>query len=372
MNPQRRDILVACKQDPSQLPPVQTVLLALARRYARVVLVTSCCAPQTATWLEQTGIEIRRAGPGRIRRGRIGKLLQWIRFRRTVGNALAELGPSCPVWIASGDSALALGRRLGRRACVLHLHELYDALPMYRRLLRGPARRSGAVVVPEPNRAAVYRNWYGLARTPAVVPNKPWSHPGRRNLPITDPVARERIEGIDPDARILLYQGGIYAHRDIRPIARAVEQIGPTWKLVLLGNDTGGFLDRLRQICPGLVHIPFVAPPGHLEITSHAHVGIATYDKTSLNRLFCAPNKIWEYAGFGIPVLAGQNPGLTGTIGHWGAGICCDADEPAAVAEALQRIDADYADSSRRARAMFDAVDLPALLDDVLNRLDAA
>ena len=49
------------------------------------------------------------------------------------------------------------------------------------------------------------------------------------------------IEGLGRDAKIVLYQGGIGKERDLRPVARAVSELGSPWKLViqgiLMGND---------------------------------------------------------------------------------------------------------------------------------------
>ncbi|KAA6307134.1 hypothetical protein EZS27_041199, partial [termite gut metagenome] len=38
-------------------------------------------------------------------------------------------------------------------------------------------------------------------------------------------------------------------------------------------------------------------------------IGIVSYAFDDLNHVFCAPNKTWEYTGFGIPMLGNNAPG---------------------------------------------------------------
>jgi len=118
-------------------------------------------------------------------------------------------------------------------------------------------------------------------------------------------------------------------------------------------------------MCPPLVHIPWVRPPAHLEITSHAHVGIAFYKFDSLNSIFCAPNKIWEYSAFGVPTLCQDIPGLRYTIGTAGAGVCVDSQSVDAIISAVRIIEANYSVHSQRAREFYESVDTT----DVVGRI---
>ena len=59
-----------------------------------------------------------------------------------------------------------------------------------------------------------------------------------------------------------------------------------------------------------------------MEITSYARIGINFYRPNCLNKAFCAPNKIYEFSGFGIPIIGNDIPGLKNTIGLNNAGKC--------------------------------------------------
>ena len=93
-----------------------------------------------------------------------------------------------------------------------------------------------------------------------------------------------------------------------------------------------------------------------MEVTSHAKIGLVFYDDFSLNQAFCAPNKIYEYSGFGIPMLANKIPGLENTVGKFNAGKCIDF-ESEQLMEAIKEIDGNYERYSVNALALYDAVD---------------
>ena len=76
--------------------------------------------------------------------------------------------------------------------------------------------------------------------------------------------------------------------------------------------------------------LPYITAPYHLEVTSHAFVGILIYTPvyniftSPLNSIYCAPNKIYEFSQFGIPMIGNNIPGLKYTIDYHKMGICVD------------------------------------------------
>lgn len=200
------------------------------------------------------------------------------------------------------------------------------------------------------------RAWYQLQRTPVVVPNRPWHHPRTRHLPMPlAPELRRQLEA----RRVVLYMGHIGHDRGLGAVAQAVAELGRPWAFVVMGPDCGA-LAPLRQRAPSVVHVPYMAPPAHLTVASNAYVGIAKYDYTCLNNVFCAPNKVWEYAGFGIPCLGHDLPGLNLTFAQTRMGECADLDCVASVRAGLEHIQSRYGTYSRNATAAFEAAD-PAI-----------
>jgi hypothetical protein len=349
-------------------PPVMSAARGLSALGARVTFAAATCEAETARMFRDLGIETVELLPGRRQpRGMVRKMAYWRSFRRSAWRLAAGRCPDL-LWIGSADTALALGPRLLASRYVVQLRELYDTAPLYRYGLKRYARAAQAVVVPEACRAAVYRVWYGLTRTPFVLPNKPEGHPCTRDLQVRDPAAAEALAAVGSGGKMILYQGGVGPARDIRPVAAAVRDLGPPWRLVVMGPDAGGFMHELRAIAPDLVYVPPVVAPAHLEVTSHAHVGVITYSFDQLNHVFCAPNKIWEYAGFGVPMLCEDLPALRFSVDVRAAGRCVDFQDLDAVKSALLEIDADYASFSRSARQLFESVDTRQILSQVLAR----
>ena len=89
------------------------------------------------------------------------------------------------------------------------------------------------------------------------------------------------------------------------------------------------------------------------------------YDFVVLNAIFCAPNKTWEYTGFGIPVLCHDIPGLRYTIGQYKAGVCADMDDTEAIKAAITEMDSNYEEYSQNAIAFYVSFDVKKSLLDI-------
>ena len=131
-----------------------------------------------------------------------------------------------------------------------------------------------------------------------------------------------------------------------------------------MGKETD-YLADLKSRFPFIIHQNFVSPPLHLHITSHAHIGIVTYTYESLNNIFCAPNKIYEYSGFGIPMIANKIPGLENTVGKFNAGKCVEF-ESKQLMKAIKEIDDNYEQYSANSLSLYNAVDNESTINDII------
>jgi len=136
-------------------------------------------------------------------------------------------------------------------------------------------------------------------------------------------------------------------------------------------------VEKLLKPYPNAFAVPYIAPPNHLAVTARATVGIAVYNASGtnylqrLNAIYCAPNKIYEFAGFGIPVLGNDIPGLRYTIGQAKAGVCCALDE-ASILAAADELVTHIADYRARAHAFFDGTDINGQVGNVLNSVEVS
>lgn len=264
------------------------------------------------------------------------------------------------LWVAHENAAVEFKKELVGEKYVLNIFELYDIVPTFLKKLKPLAQDACSVIVPEYNRACMLKFWLQLKDIPQVIPNKPFYHPSKRNIP-------NEWAGQLAGKKVLLYQGYINRNRNIEEICKAVESL-PGWRMVALGSGEHEYIEYLKHNYPNLFYIGFVSPPHHLDITSWAYVGVVKYDWFDLNHVYCAPNKTWEYAGFGIPMIGNELPGLRYTIGQYGAGICTDLDSIDCIRTAIMQIDQNYEEYSKNAIKFYNSFNIKKALDDIVKR----
>ncbi|MHA8051666.1 glycosyltransferase [Aquirufa sp. ROCK-SH2] len=263
------------------------------------------------------------------------------------------------VWIASAEAAIFLDKPIQGVKYFFNIYELYDTRTEVLTKIKSIAQFAHKVIVPEYNRAHMLRFWLELKQTPNIIPNKPATLP-QTSVEIPDQI-KEFIK-----KKIILYQGYINKYRNLNALCEAVTKL-PDYVLILMGVSNDNYLIELKSKFPNIVHIGFIPPPFHLNITSHAHIGIVTYEYKDLNGIYCAPNKIWEYSGYGVPMLANNIPGLFYTVGNARAGCCVDMNNPNEIREALIQIDGNYAVYSEAAKKMFDSVNIKESILSLVN-----
>lgn len=282
------------------LPPIMTVLQCLLElNQFKVGFISTQASGLIHEDLEEYIVD-QKHNVNKIKR-----VINYLEYRALVNKTLDKhLKSEDLVWVGSLDTALAC-KGLGffaKNPYVLHLHELYDTHQNKLKSIKNIAQNAKYVVVPELNRAGILQVWLALKNRPVVLPNKPYRHPRKKNLEPTHELTRKILEEYKTDKPIILYQGHIGGDRNLMPIAEAMREL-PEYEFWLLGPDHG-YADKLVAISPNVKYVGNVPAPYHLEITSYASIGIMSYDLINLNNLYCAPNKVWEYTGFGIPILS--------------------------------------------------------------------
>ncbi|MBN2569931.1 MAG: hypothetical protein JXB42_10930 [Deltaproteobacteria bacterium] len=352
-----KQLLFVCKGLLDKAVPIISIAQAFCAEGHRVEVVCSNISDALKKDLTGAGLIILSLDLDAPDNGnRIGgvfeKLHHWAMFRWRTKRILAQKTPDL-LYLATADTAIALRGLVSHFKYVLHLRELYDEQPHYMKLLRKPAQQAHRVVVPEENRAYLYYKFLNLREVPTVIPNKPFYHPRQQkmNIAFLDPELQSRIAG----KKNILYQGPIHPERNLGKLIR-VSTILEDYNVILMGQDFG-LIDLYRKTNLAIIHIPFVRPPLHLNITSWAHIGVITYDFRSLNTIYCAPNKSWEFAGFRIPVLGNRNPGLVYTVGAAKAGVIVDFEDEKSILDGIRYIENNYARIQDHADAFYNGVD---------------
>ena len=259
-------------------------------------------------------------------------------------------------------AAAALAARFGGRL-VYDSHELFvdmldpgpdaAALPYasrlkqtltrnnYARLERRLIRRADAVITVGEAIAGELAARYGIPR-PAVVLNTPPYQDmrgGSRDL-------RERL-GLGPDARLILFQGGVFPRRGQIETVRSLTLLPETWRLVYLGFNLGTYQGPIRAEIARLglaarVHLLDALPADQLlAATASADVGLLLLAGHTLQDRYAMPNKLFEYLMAGLPFVASDWPEIGRVAQETGGGALIHSLTPEAIAAGIREILAD-------------------------------
>lgn len=125
----------------------------------------------------------------------------------------------------------------------------------------------------------------------------------------------------------IVYAGGLVPDRKLDELISNVSELGEGYKLLFVGG--GSDQERLKSIaqkypfltCCFLGSVPYIQLSKILE---RCDVGYLFYPVDILNNIYCASNKIYEYASINLPMVANPNPTVQEVFIKWEIGICGD------------------------------------------------
>ena len=130
--------------------------------------------------------------------------------------------------------------------------------------------------------------------------------------------------------------------RDLSPFIEFAKN-NKDWKFIIMGRiHHKQYYKSLDIDNETTIYIGELPAPLHLYVTMKATVGIVTYDTETLNAIFCAPNKVWEYNAYGVPIIAKSNPVLYNIVDRYKNGAIFNTNDSKDVSAAIDRIMADY------------------------------
>lgn len=253
----------------------------------------------------------------------------------------------------------------------LSKHILYHPMLPFKMNIKKIANNSAAIVVPEYNRACITKVWWDLKELPYVLPNKPYNFEKiNKNSEIKDEKAKRTINELK-GKKIILYQGILNEERPINVFMDAIESMGDEYAFVVMSGDEEYFNKYRKDNC---YFIPYIAPPGHLEITSNAYIGVLTYtpaknEFSPLNAIYCAPNKIFEYGMFGIPMIGNNIPGLKYTFSEYNCGVCFEDYTMENIKSAIHKVEKEYEKYRIGSEEMFNMTDNVSTVKSILEEV---
>lgn len=319
--------------------------------------------------LEKEGIPYIELVDPRLPNGRlVNTAYNWVLFRKALFSRLRSSWKSdYLLWFGTAETAMPMLGGLGRYPYVLSALELYDDQPTKAKLLATLCKGAEAVTACEISRAYIMKTQWKLDRLPFVFPNKPYNLNLIKNMPLSCDETK-KIASILEGKKAILYQGLFQRPQYVAPIAEALALLDSDYAFVLMGKDRYGTVEAMQQIYNNTLYFEFVPSPKHLEITSRAYIGVVLYDDTSLNKAFCAPNKIYEYSAFGIPMLANRLPGLVNTVEANSAGVCVDFTS-SEILNAIKEIESNYNQYSMRSSQFYARTDNSKVMSKMLDAL---
>ena len=175
-----------------------------------------------------------------------------------------------------------------------------------------------------------YSNEYKIYR-PTVVLNAP----KRRELKNNNHF-REQL-GIREDQIILLYQGGLTEGRGINLILDAFKaRKGDSLVAVFMGyGQLEVVIKAAAKQFDNIYFFPAVPPQVVLEYTASADVGISLIENSCLSYYYCMPNKLFEYAMAGLPILVSNMKDMSVLVVENNMGVVINNFTPTGINKAL-------------------------------------
>lgn len=352
------NIIVINKEIFQNRPPVISTLLTLCDLGHNVTLITVEINDYWRNELQKRNVSIHVVSEKK-NVNRIAKVFEYLNFKNQVFKYLTNNGinkENALLWVIGGNTIFCLGIKLKKFRYALQIQELHENDKHYLRAFSKIINNAELVFMNEYNRTIMYQIWFKMTKRAIVLPNKPYfvlSEKDIQNQILTRIKLKyeEEIE-LFKTKKVILFQGWYgKPDRDLTAFVQAIKELGDDYRMAILGryNKT---LDEYRAIDPNIIHIDFIPAPDYLVFTSLAYIGIVSYNPNSLNNAYCAPNKIWEYSTFSLPMLCNDIPGLKYTVEYSEAGICVDENNTKAIIEAIQQIDMDYNKYSNNATQM--------------------
>lgn len=357
------NIMYIIKGNPESLPPVLNQIKILNELGHKITLICDDLTTDFANYLTMNNINYYARG-----KHNKSKITNWIFFRKYV-KKIKLSNNSNLVFFGSLDTAMACTGLFKTNETVLNIWELYDRFLFYKIYMKLFLSKFPSIICPEYNRSVMLKLFYRLNKNPLVLPNKP-EFLGK----ITD-ISCINQEAIDilnklSDKKIVLYQGQIYSDRQLDKIAFALSlKKSDDYYFVLMGIDHENSVEKLINIYNNTVYLGYIPAPAHLEITKRAYIGIVNYSENSLNNVYCAPNKIYEYGAFSKPMIGNDIPGLKYTIEYGNCGVCIDFGVNGLFEEALNKIDSNYKTYSENSKKLFESVNNKVTLEKFLDSL---
>lgn len=185
-------------------------------------------------------------------------------------------------------------------------------------------KRADLVICAQEKRGEIMQRHFKLKRSPLVIRNISYLPKGNE--------FEETLQGKLDDffsikAITVVYAGVISPERKIESLVDAMNKLGHGYKLLIIGSGDAekNLVNAINKAENKQILMVGSVPYNQLaSILYKCDIGYLTYPPHGINNIYCAPNKMFEYASVGIAMVAPYNPTIKTEFEKYKIGICDD------------------------------------------------
>ncbi|HEY9746913.1 MAG TPA: glycosyltransferase [Oculatellaceae cyanobacterium] len=159
---------------------------------------------------------------------------------------------------------------------------------------------------------------------------------------------------LPPDAKVLLYQGGVDPNRGVDRILGALRQLNdlPVYFVLMGPVRKQWYMQQLECRAPSgrLLYKEGVYSDEYLKWTASADIGVVSTLNIHESYYFSLPNKLFEYIQAGLPLVNPNFPDSARLVEQYRVGLNYDIDSAGNIAQTIRRMVTDtsfYEDCKR-------------------------
>ena len=163
---------------------------------------------------------------------------------------------------------------------------------------------------------------------------------------VSSNLLREKF-GLSGKSLIVLYQGGLMPGRAIEKIAKAFQIIDEkNLDLVYMGypvltkasRNTFSMILKNTQEFENIHYHEAVGSDRLYEFTGSANIGVCLIEDLCLSYKYSLPNKFFEYAMAGLPILVSDLPEMRKLVEEYDCGVVCESITPEGIVAGLRKL----------------------------------